>query len=273
MKTICIFFILLFLISGMNTVNGAERISLPEGVHYHRFASSISSPEAIWVNPAILGESRDINLQYIGELGVGRLNKNWGYNIVGDGISIGFRHIDNIESEKYDEYTFACGAGIGPKFLLGASYRYVKNGSATYNKKHFWNLGILIKPSPRLNIATLFSNLNRSRIDGKRSDIEQLYSFSYKSFSEKIVLSVEIALSTGQNLSRADYNYGVEITPIRGLTLYGNLRDNDSFEAGFRINLRKYFVGCQSRFDSNGSYIGAPSFVGYNSGLQHSIIP
>jgi hypothetical protein len=212
-------------------------------------------------------------VQYIGVLGVGTLNKNWGYNLVGDGVGFGYRSFINTSGEEYNEYIFGAGAGLGYKLYWGVSYRYIKNAPSFYNKKHFWNIGLLYQSSYKFAMAALFSNLNRSRVNGERTDIEQLYSFSYRPFAERIILSMEIALSTGQNLSKADYNYGVEIKTWRGLNIYGNLRDNNSFEIGFVINLRQYFIGSQSRFDRDGRYRSTPAYVGYNTGLQHSFIP
>jgi hypothetical protein len=270
-KKLCFISGLLFLFC-LGTALGGDRIFLPDDVYYHRFASSVSSLEATWINPAGLGQSRVIKAQYIGVVGVGGIREKWGYNMVGDGIGIGYRGIDDSSGQKYDEYIFAFGAGLQRRFYWGLSYRYIKNGPTFYNKRHFWNIGFLIESSRIFSMAALFSNLNRGRIDGERTDIEQLYSFSYKPSGEKIILSIEIALSAGQNLSKADYNYGVDIIPIRGVTLYGYFHDNSSYEIGFRVNLRKYFIGAQPSFDGNGSHSGTPFYVGYNTGRQSSLI-
>jgi len=263
---------LFFLFCAGSAIAG-QRILIPEGVYYHRFASSVDNLEATWINPAGLGQSKDIKLQYIGVLGEGGLNKKWGYNIVGDGVGIGYRGLTDLSGERYDEYIFAVGAGLAQKFYWGLSYRHIKNGPTIYNKRHLWNIGLLLQSGYRFSMAAVFSNLNRGRIEGERTDIEQLYSFSYKPNGNKITFSMEITLSSGQNLSKANYNYGAEINAWRGLAVYGNIRDNNSFEIGFVLNLRKYFIGSQSRFNSDGSYSDSPTFVGYNTGLQHSFIP
>jgi len=263
----------LFLIFGICSALASERIFVPDDVYYFRFASSVNSLEATWINPAALGLSHNIKVQYIGEMGVGALNKNWGYNLVGDGVGLAYRSMDNFMGEEYNEYIFGAGAGVGYKTYWGFSYRYIKSGPSIYNRRHFWNLGILYRPGNNYKIGIVFSNLNRGRVNGERTDFEQLYSLSYKPARSKITFSIDIALSSGQNLSKAGYNYGVEINAYRGLDIYGNIRDDNSFEIGFVLNLMKYFVGGQTRFDNNGIYRSTPVFVGYNTGLQHSFIP
>jgi hypothetical protein len=267
-----IFYILLLSIFA-GSIRAGERLFIPDNVYYHRFASSADNLEATWINPAGLGISRDIKIQYIGVMGVGALNENWGFNLVGDGVGIGYRSFHYISNEKYREYIFAAGAGFASEYYWGFSYRYVKDGPTIYNKRHFWSLGILYRAGYKLGIGVVLSNLNRGRVDGKRTDIEQLYSFSYRPGNPKITFSMEIALSTGQDLSKANYNYGVEINAYRGVNIYGNVRDNNSFEIGITVNLRKYIVGGQSKFDTDGKYRSTPVFVGYNTGLQHSFIP
>ncbi|MCH7879940.1 MAG: hypothetical protein IH914_11575, partial [candidate division Zixibacteria bacterium] len=32
----------------------SPRAPIPEGVYFHRFASSVYGPEAVWINPAVL---------------------------------------------------------------------------------------------------------------------------------------------------------------------------------------------------------------------------
>ncbi len=97
----CIIHSLLFLFC-VGAAFGGDRIVIPDDVYYHRFASSVSNLEATWINPAGLGQSKDIKAQYIGVLGVGGLNKKWGYNVVGDGIGIGYRGFDDFSGQKFD---------------------------------------------------------------------------------------------------------------------------------------------------------------------------
>jgi hypothetical protein len=161
LERIILYSLLPFIFVGL--ARAGDRIFVPDNVYYHRFASSADNLEATWINPAGLGLSRDIKFQYIGVMGVGALNDNWGFNLVGDGVGFGYRSFHYISNVKYREYIFAAGAGFANEYYWGFSYRYVKNGPSIYNKRHFWNVGILYRAGYKLGIGVVLSNLNRGR--------------------------------------------------------------------------------------------------------------
>jgi hypothetical protein len=263
---------LIILLGSVCAVAG-ERIKMPDDLFYHRFASSIPGPEASWVNPAGLGDFKDFSINYIATFDNGRLSGNYALNITGDGLAVVRRTFVNRAGEKYDEYVFAAGAELGRGFFWGGSYRYFKKGPESYNKKHFWNMGFQVTQNPVLSCGVLFSNLNRAKLNGERTDIEQLYSITYALHENILKVSVEMSLSTGQSLSSAEYNYGAEFFPTERLAIYGNLRNNGSFEIGLSVNLGHYRLGGQSRFNSDGIHQESPLFVGYTGGTQSSREP
>ena len=240
-----------------------ERVLPPEGVYYHRFVSSPAGPEAVWTNPAFLGQFKVINTEYLGEYYAGRFLNNWGTVVSGDGLGISYRRLENFMGSLYNEYIFALGAELNPGTSWGASYKYIRNGPAPYNKRHFWNIGLLINSSPQLTLGVLFSNLNRGRFEGRRTDFEQIYSFTYKMLKDKISLSADISLSSGQSLSKAEWNYGIEAIAARGLKIYANMDDSRKFQLGFKFNYDKYFVGNQGRYNSDGRHAGSTAYIGY----------
>lgn len=263
--------ILLSILGASVDIQAGERIPIPDGVYYHRFISSVDGPEAIWVNPALLGKYKTVTINYIAEIYESKLSENWGINITGDGIGIGYRRLDDFMGKRYDEYLFASGIQLGTIFYGGTSYRYIKNGADLYNRRHFWNIGLFFGTGTKFNYAAVFSNLNRGRVDGERTDVEQVYAISYQPSGE-IILSAELSLSTGQNLSQAKYNYGLEILPYQGVTVYANMYSGDGFEIGVRINVLKYFIGGQSRYGKDNDHAGTSLFGGYVFGRQDSII-
>lgn len=254
-------------------LQAANRIKIPDGVYYHRFASSISGPEAVWINPAGLWYYRTISFQLMGEFSAGKFAHSWGLDISGDGIGVGYRHLDDFRGANYDEYIFAAGSQFTYGLFLGGSYRYMKNGPEGYSRKHFWNIGLLVRQNPKYSFGAVFSNLNRKKIDGERTEIEQLYSLSYSPFNGLMTFSFEAALSTGQSLSGAGYVYGVDVFPMRGLMLHGSLDNEDRYELGFRINLARYFIGGQSRFGGGNERRGTTISAGVVMDSQSSILP
>jgi hypothetical protein len=248
-----------------------ERIIVPDGVYYHRFAAKTSGIEAIWINPAFLGYDQTIMGAYLGEYNDGAFLNNWGAVVCGDGIGISFRHLQNASGCKYDEYIFAFGAKLGSGFFWGGSYKQIKNGPPGIDKRHFWNIGLALVNAAKLQLGAMFSNLNRGRVNGARSDFEQLYSVAYKAAADKLTILSEISLSSGQSLSHALLNYGVEYNIGRRLALYGCIDSDDNYQIGVRFDFGRYFAGNQRRHYSDGRLAGATSFAGYNTGISQSL--
>ncbi|UCD17262.1 MAG: hypothetical protein JSV44_12565 [Candidatus Zixiibacteriota bacterium] len=253
----------LFWILSFGISEGANRIGSPDGVFYHRFASSVYGPEAVWVNPAGLGLYKDFTVQYVGEYCDGTFMENWGLVTSEGGGAIGYRTRDDFLGDKLQEYIFAAGVGIGEGTFLGGSYRYLKEGPGIYNRRHFWNIGVIFRQNPKFSVAALFSNLNRGKVNGERTDIEQLYSLTYHQLNHRLLLSMEITLSTGQSLSGASYNYGVDIRPHPRIGVYFNRDNHDNFQFGVKIYLRRCFTGGQTRFGSAGDHLGSSLFGGF----------
>ena len=128
-----------------------------------------------------------------------------------------------------------------------------------------------MQPASKFTYAAYFSNLNRGKINGDRSQIEQLYSITFRA-TENIALSTELSLAVGQSLSDADYNYGVDIFPMKGMTIYTNFRGGGGFEIGLRLNLTQYFIGGQSRYGNDNEHVGTSVYAGYVAGEQPSLI-
>jgi hypothetical protein len=263
---------IVLLLALCSEASAANRIDIPGGVYYHRFASSVSGIEAAWINPAALGYDRIVTLQITGELHQGEFADSWGITTSGDGISISYRHLDDVRREEYDEYLFSTGVRSWQGIYLGGSYRYIRHGPDGLEGKHFWTLGLLIKQNPRFSMAAVLGNLNRSRVDGRRSDIEQVYSISHNAHQGRLSLSAEVSLSTAQSLRSAVFAYGVDVKPLRGVLVSANFDNHDNYEIGFRVNIARYFLGEQTRL-RGGGHRGTSIFGGIVAGPQESILP
>ncbi len=240
-----------------------NRIGLPNDVYYHRFASSVQSPEAIWTNPAGLGMERKLNLQYMMTFRAGDFTDDWGIVLTGDGIGMAYRKIENFWGAGYSEFIYGAGTAIGQYLYLGGSYRYVKDGFDYYHKRHFWNIGILYRSSSQISLAALFSNLNQGKKDDLRSDAEELYSASYQTKNGKLTLSIEMTLSSGQNLTFAKYNYGMDFLIKPNWIIYANINNDQFYQIGLKYSLSDYFVGAQGRADGGNHHLGTTVYTGY----------
>jgi hypothetical protein len=253
----------LTLLLGAADASGADpRIFLPEEIYNHRFAAAVSGAEALWINPAALTVDPRVHVQYNGEYRDGSFGDSWGWALAGDGIGIAYRKIDDFMGERYSEYIFGAGVDMVGAMSLGASYRYVKKGFDYYHKRHLWNVGVLIDNGKALSMAAVFSNLNRGRVAGEKSQIEELYCITYRPGPEWLSLSMEIMLSSKQSLSSAKYNYGVELSPMEGVNLYASVKNNRDYRLGIVYSFTDYFFGAQSRRDADNAHLGTTTSFG-----------
>jgi hypothetical protein len=193
--------------------------------------------------------------------------------VAGDGIGISYRYLDDFLGANYAEYIFAVGAGLGRSFYWGVSYRYLKKGPDDYNKRHFWNIGLIYKNNPQYSMSAVFSNLNRGKIDGEKSDIKQVYSFSYHSSGGMWVFSTEMILLSGQSLSDAKYRYGVDVFFSNRLRLFVSLDDDKDYQIGLRFDFGEYFAGGQGRADADHNHQGTSVYAGFEKNMPPRSLP
>ncbi len=260
------------LVLGMSSAQG-QRVPLPQGVFYYKPAASVFGAEAAWVNPAALGRYTASGFQIMADCANGEYFKSWGTVINRERLALAYRYLDKPDSGNYREYLFAAGMSLGTRLHLGGSYRYFKEAPGIYNKRHFWNIGVMGQGKGPFSWAALFSNLNRGKIGDKRTETEQRYSLSYRPLGKSVTLSVDMFLSTKTRLSNADYIYHFEVAPYRGLYVEGYLDSDRNFQIGLRVNLVRHFVGSQSNFERGGSHLRTTSFLGATSLRQPSLIP
>ena len=199
----------------------------------------------------------------------GDFTNDWGTAASGDGIGISFRSVENFEGAKYDEYIYGVGVESGRGLYLGVSYRYIKSGFDYFHKRHFWNVGLIYKNHPQFTLAAVFSNLNRGEVNGQKSDLEQLYSVSYKTKNNRLTISVETTLSSKQSLSGAKYNYGIDWLAKPNFKIFANYNNDKFYQIGFKLELKDYFFGTQSRGEAeNNNHLGTSVYTGYVKALS-----
>ncbi|MDF1544366.1 MAG: signal peptide peptidase SppA [bacterium] len=252
--------------------DAGQRIPMPGGLFYYRPAASVFGPEAVWTNPAGLGRYKAHSWQVMFDYDQGDFAKSWGTASTGEQVGFAYRHIYRPDEQDFNEYVLAFGSGFGGSYNFGASYRYFKDGPDFYNKRHFWSVGIMNQLQGPFGWAALFSNLNRGRIDGERTETEQRYSITYQAVPDKITLSADMFLSTKTRLSNAEFAYQVEISPKAGLYLTGYYDSEDNIQVGVKANLARYFIGTDSRTDNDGNDKGNTLYMGSTTHLQPSLI-
>ncbi|MCP4683838.1 MAG: signal peptide peptidase SppA [bacterium] len=250
-----------------------RRIPIPDEVFYYQPAASVFGSEAAWVNPAGLGTHKVAGFQLMAEYERGDYARSWGATVYHDRLTTAYRHIDNPEGASFEEYVSAAGFSFGPGMNMGLSYRYFNEGPGIYNNRHFWTAGVVKRDHGPFAFGAVFSNLNRGKIEGERSAMEQRYSVAYRPLGNQLTLAADMFLSTRNKMSEADFVYHARYTPVSGLYLNAYVDSDRNFQVGFRTNLLKYFVGSKSSFDRNGHNGRTTAFFGATNQRQSSLIP
>ncbi len=255
------------------TAQPLERIPIPGEVFYFQPVSTVFGAEATWVNPAALGRFNTATTQFIANYYDGNFAKDWGYAVTFQQAAIAWRKIDNPTGGDIKEWIFAGGLPVGQSSAVGFSYRYFSDGPELYDNRHFWNAGVVTQGVGPYAFGALFSNLNRGKVDGERTEIEMQLSAAYRPFGDKLTLSADALLSTKTRFSNADWIYHAEYTPIQGLFINGSYDSDRNFEFGFRVNFDKTFLGSRSGYDRDSKHRGSTAFVGFSEQRQASILP
>lgn len=262
----------LLLLCSCNILAG-ERVIIPDDVFYYQPAASVFGAEAVWVNPAGLSRFNITGYQFMADQLDGQYGKSWGSVVHRHRLSIAYREIDNPGSTDFQEYVFAGGFPLGRAIQFGTSYRWFKDGPGIYRHRHFWNVGFSGGSGGPIRWGFVLANLNRGKIDGERTQMEERFSLSYRPIGPNLTLSADMFISTGTRLSNADYAYLAELTPKPGVIVNALLDNDRNFQIGFRINFQKYFAGSKSRFARGGSTRGSTAFIGATSLRQPSVVP
>ncbi len=250
----------------------AQRIPPVRGVFYYQPASFGIGSQALWNNPAGLGRYHASGFQFMADISDGSYAKSWGAAVQADRMGVAYRYLHKPEG-NYKEYIFGAGLPVTAGIFLGGSYSYFSGAPGIYNKRHSWNLSLLSQSTPTFAWAAVFSNLNRSEVDGRNSEIEQRYSIAFRLPSYPVTFAVDMMLSTRTKLSNAEYVYHLQTFPIPGLYIDANIDSHQNFEFGVRANLLKYFVGSQSDFSSGGHHRRTTTYAGATSLRQPTLLP
>lgn len=251
---------------------GGERIPLPEGVFIYKSASEVFGYEAAWNNPAGLGGFTGSGLMLMADYFDGDIAKSYGGLLNGQQSALAYRKIDNPAGSDIEEWVLASGLGMG-QLHIGGSYRFFKSGPEFYENRHFWNFGLQMRGQYRLSAAAVFSNINRSKLNGERTEVEHRYSVSYRPFDFDLTVSVDMFRTSSINIGDADLAYSATFSPYPGLIISGYLDSDENFNIGVRANLTKYFVGGETRLSSGGGERGTTFYVGTTDLRQESLMP
>lgn len=267
--TLIIFSIFSF---GVLSVTANERVPIPDNLFYYQPAASVFGSEAIWVNPAGLGAFKVSGYQLMFEGNDDNFAKSWGSVVHRESFALAIRKLENPIGENYHEFIGGLGFSSSKDLNAGVSYRYFKEGPGIYNNRHLWVVGFSGNLDYGTKWGVVFSNLNRGKIDGMRTEMEMRYSLAYRFQKIPLTISADMFLSTGTKINNSDFVYHAEYSPTKGLYLNAMVDNSQNFTLGIRANFHQFFFGNKSSFDDGGTHRHSTMYLGATSMKQPSLI-
>ncbi len=247
----------------------ADEIVLPDEVFFYHPVASPSGQQAAWINPAAIGYFHSGSM-FIFTQRKNRLIRDWGAVAVIRMLSVAYRRINHDLESDHQEYIFALGGG--QRTRIGVSYRYITGTDGYLNRRHLWNLALLVYNSERLMTGCRVENLNRGRVDGARSEIRFVYGIATLLYQNRITVTFDVDMTHKENLASADFRTGVEVRPVPGMYLYFDFDNHSRFNLGFRLNFGYSYLGHYHEFDRKLKSVMGTSFIGSVNQRQPSFV-
>jgi protease-4 len=263
-------FLLIFFVSlSFASLCIGQEIILPSELFFYSPVASTSGQNVIWSNPAALS-NRQMGTMFLFSHRDDRIIRDWGTASTTRALGAAYRNIDRGELPDHKEYILAFGGGRKTSF--GFSYRYISDGTEHLRKRHFWNFGILIKRTRNVSLGARIENINRGKINGKKSDMRFVYGVATRAYRDLVTVSFDVDMNSGESIRQADFRTGIELRPKPGLYIYADVDNHSHFSVGFRMNIRTNYVGHYSSVDRDAKSIHATSYIGSVRGRQPSFV-
>lgn len=187
------------------------------------------------------------------------------------------------ENQKATKYSFGTGFSVMDKSLsLGTSYSWMKSTSRYLNNYYQWDLGFILRPYRLLSFGLVGRSLNRPTYKGEelraRWDMGIAIRPFYKN-PEFLTLSVDGTYFPSETFEQIAPKYTMEIVPLSGFAIYGNIDNNINYAVGIRFSQEFFQFSMQGNipkekgeFYSGGFLYGIERFPSKVTAVQRYLI-
>lgn len=211
---------------------------------------------AIKFNPAGLGLKRNFHTGFFHAFSDSSFEGNnaWLISAGNLGFSVGW--LGNTSQKSYRKYTLAHGGKFFTEGLYwGTSYSWFGSRHKEYDDLSSWTLGLLARPSDFLSFAAVANDLNRPRFLGEKTEVSYDLGLALRpmngGFRDRLTLSVDASLSSGQRAKDAATRFRAEVEPIEGFIFFGDVDSDGNYGLGGRINLPHLGAGTYNSVSSD----------------------
>lgn len=265
-----------FLVAAGQTTGLAQtvqRVIAPDDIFYFRPASSVFGSASIWTNPAGLGRYDAQEVQFIARWAESEFAESWGWAVEYEKLGVGYRVIRNAPYQSYKEWLFGAGVDLGRTSRVGLTYRYFGDGPDYFRHRHSWVIGFQEQGIGPVAFGAVWSNLNRGKVNGSRTETEQRYSIAFRPHGKMLTLSAEMQLSTKTKFRHADFIYHAEWQPKPGLAMTAQVNSERDVEVGVRFSAGFEFLGARARLRKDEDRPIGTLYSGISSLEQGSLRP
>ena len=205
---------------------------------------------ATFFNPAGLGTGRRFNLYYL---------RSYQSDPVGDdaffistakaGFGMEFANAGN--DIDFNRYTVSSGGRLSGSLYWGTGYSWVNSDDEDYDKLSSLSLGLMIRRR-YLSVGAIGRDLNRPRFRCQKLGRIYDIGIALRPSTSRITFSIDARKV--EDVDGLHFSYALEIRPVNGFTLRGNLNEDSSFDLHFGFNIGQMGLGTYNRFDEVGKH-------------------
>lgn len=234
-------------------------VAAPPKARTHLPASSVAVSDdalATFFNPAGLGVSRALNLYYLRTYQSESQIGDDAFFIAAPGAGFGMEFATAENDTDFTRYSLSTGRHFGSSLYWGTSYSWINSDDRGYDTFRSLSLGLMYRRR-YFSIGAITRNLNRPRLLDEKLGRAYDIGIALRPGTWRATFSLDMQKTQG--ISGVDFQYALELRPIREVMLRGTLNSDRSFDIRFGINIGNWGVGTDNRFADD----SAQSGVGY----------
>ncbi|MCZ6679239.1 MAG: signal peptide peptidase SppA [Candidatus Poribacteria bacterium] len=219
---------------------------------------------ATFFNPAGLGARRGLNLYYLRTY-ESDLGDDDAFFISAGKMGFSMEFANAEDDIDFSRYTLSSGNRIGSSLYWGTGYSWINSDDEDYDKFSSWSLGLMFRRR-YLSVGAVARDLNRPRLRGEKLGRTYDFGVAIRPSTSRITFSIDGRKV--EDVDGLDFSYALEIRPIRGVTLRGNLNEGNSFDLRFGINIGQLGLGTYNRFDDDREHRDGVGYVYLSKALH-----
>ena len=247
-------------------------VAAPPKARTHLPVSSVAVSDdalATFFNPAGLGAARALNLYYLRTYQSESQPGDDAFFIATPGAGFSMEFATAADDIDFTRYSLSTGRHLGSALYWGTSYSWINSDVRGYDTFRSLSLGLMYRRR-YFSIGATARNLNRPKLLGEKLGRTYDVGVALRPGTWRATFSLDMQKTRG--IEGVDFQYALELRPIRELMLRGTLNSDRSFDVRFGINIGNWGVGTDNRFDADSAQTGVGYFQ-FSSAPKTRAIP